>query len=251
MDKQYWQNLAGDFSERVIEVPDSDVTRVLEGTARRLGGKKKFAIDFGCGPGASTRILAPYFGEVLGVDFAPGLLERARRQTTAKNVSYGIQDLQASPPRRTRKADVGFCVNVLLHPDVQVRDRIIRSVKSGVKKGGSVVFVVPALESSLRTYQVLLEIGLRNGDNRREAVRELNHQAKKELLSVVEGIVLTGGEPTKHYLRDELAGYMERHRINVTDIQRVSFPWDEEIVNVPSWLKGPLPWDWMVEGISN
>ena len=32
----------------------------------------------------------------------------------------------------------------------------------------------------------------------------------------------------------------------VKKIQRVQYPWHEEMTNAPAWLEAPYPWDWLV-----
>ena len=44
-----------------------------------LPALRRTALDFGCGVGRATQALTGYFDEVIGVDIAPAMLERARR----------------------------------------------------------------------------------------------------------------------------------------------------------------------------
>ncbi|PIO15106.1 hypothetical protein AB205_0152960, partial [Aquarana catesbeiana] len=47
-----------------------------------------FAVDVGCGTGQNTRILAPYFKKVLGIDISEAQAEEAKKATVSPNVTY-------------------------------------------------------------------------------------------------------------------------------------------------------------------
>ena len=63
------------------------------------------ALDIGCGPGQSTFALARYFGdraEIVGVDLAPSMIERARGRHVAEhpelaNISFACADATRLP----------------------------------------------------------------------------------------------------------------------------------------------------------
>lgn len=46
------------------------------------------AVDLGCGTGQNSRLLAPHFQEVVGIDISDGQLEEARAVPGYPNVTY-------------------------------------------------------------------------------------------------------------------------------------------------------------------
>lgn len=58
-------------------------------------------IDFGCGDGHQTRLLAAHFPAVAGIDVAPAAIARARVHSNPSHVSYRIMD--ARRPHAARK----------------------------------------------------------------------------------------------------------------------------------------------------
>ena len=74
------------------------MAQVLELTDPPRAGR---CLDFGCGVGRLTLALAAHFREVVGVDIAPSMLERAEKyKGPASNVSYvlnGREDLSQFP----------------------------------------------------------------------------------------------------------------------------------------------------------
>ncbi|MBD3866517.1 MAG: class I SAM-dependent methyltransferase [Acidobacteria bacterium] len=246
METQDWDSIAGEFSDRVFQITDHDTDGVILSTAQRLGSTLKHAGDFGCGAGAVTRLLAGHFGKVTGLDQSAGLVREAEQATAADNVEYVHADLARPKPLGFR-FDVSFCVNVLINRNHDVREKIARNVAAHTKRGGPAVFVVPSLESTLRTYQTVVDCQVRGGIGRSAAVRSANRQAGEEIESVVDGIVSVGDSPTKHFLSDELEAFLAEAGFDVQSMVRVQFPWNQEIDNPPRSLGPPTPWDWLAE----
>jgi len=247
MDVNYWNDLANNFSDDVFEVTERDQGGVIRKTAKRLGGKGKRAIDFGCGAGASTRAVAPFFDRVIGVDFSEQLLAVAREKTNANNIDYRRADLAGKTPPSFR-CDVAFCFNVLLSPDESLRRAIAASVVKSIRRNGACVFIVPSLESELRSYQIALDCQTRDGFDRAKAARELDASARRDVMSLSQGIVNLGGAPTKHFLRDELAELLASCGLKDITLSRVHYPWDAVLDDTPHHMPHSLPWDWMAVG---
>jgi SAM-dependent methyltransferase len=251
MKRAYWDRLATRYSDEVLEITAIDSRRVLARTAAQLGRRYAVAGDFGCGVGATTRTFAPYFERIVGIDFAPKLLAEAKRRTKRDNVSYLLADLAADEPLDFR-VDAGFCVNCLIAPRYETRIRIARKVARAVRRGGPVVMVVPALESALRTYHALVRLDMADGDERREGLRRVNAIAAREVRSIADGVVTTGGEPTKHYLGDEIVEFATEAGFKVERLERVEYPWREEIelgrsgARTRAALGKGAPWDWLL-----
>ena len=246
MEKQDWDKIAGHFTDRVFQITDHDTGGVILNTVRTLGGSRKHAGDFGCGAGSVTRLLADHFGQVTGLDQAAGLVREAERGTAADNVTYVEADLALPKPLGFR-FDVSLCVNVLIHPNHEVREKIARTVAIHTRPGAPAAFVVPSMESTLRTFQTVVDCQVRAGARRNVAVRSIARQAEEEIESVIDGIVSVGDSPTKHFLHDELAAFLGEAGFDLRDMKRVEYPWAEEIENPPRRLGSPTPWDWLAE----
>ena len=251
MNRTYWDRLAPRYSDKVLEITAIDSKRVLARTAASLGARHAVAGDFGCGVGATTRAFAPHFERTVGVDFSPKLLAEAQRRTKDDTVSYVLADLATDEPLEL-SVDAGFCVNCLIAPRYETRLRIARTVARAVRRGGPVVIVVPALESVFRTYHALVRLDIADGATRREGRRRVNGIAAREMRLLADGIVTTGGEPTKHYLGDEIAEFAAEAGLKVERLERVEYPWQEEIelgrmnARTRRALGKRAPWDWLV-----
>lgn len=248
MNRKHWDILAGDFEASVLEISNQDLGGVLEEEVDRLATGLKsrgVAADLGCGPGSLLPVLARKFGTVYGVDFAAKLLEEAGRRCEAPNLRLLQHSLTGGKPLPF-KADVSFCVNALINPRAGLREKMLRAVRGATKKGGRCVFVVPALESTLHTFQAMIRCRVKEGAGHARELRLADGVFKEEVLSPVGGIVDIGSVATKCFLREELVTVLEDARFAVERIRKIEFSWDEEIENAPDWLKAPYPWDWLV-----
>ncbi len=247
MKVDYWDRLAGNFSQSVFEVTERDVHGVIRKTAQRLGDKRLTAVDFGCGAGASTRAVAPFFKRATGVDFSPKLLRVAREKTDADNIDYREADLATMDPRSFH-CDVAFCFNVLLSPDAGLRKSIATNVVKAVRSAGAGVFIAPSLESELRSYQVALECRTRAGFARSASAKEIDAVARREMISLSQGVVDLGGAPTKHFFQDEIADLLTEGGLNDVVVSRIHYPWDVVLEDIPDDMPYGPPWDWMAIG---
>ncbi|WDI30433.1 class I SAM-dependent methyltransferase [Hyphococcus flavus] len=232
-----WNALADDFASRVLQITECDTDGVIEATAKRLGGAHKIATDFGCGAGAVTRLLAPHFKTVIGVDFSSKLVANAKSQPTAGNVSYEVVDISRCGKRFP--CHVAFCVNVLIGNQGNIRERIARNVVASIEEGGHGVFVVPSLEAVMRVYQVGSALF---------PIAEVAGWVEDEVVSLPGGIINMGGVPTKHFLKDEIDEFLSRIGLCDVVVSRVPYPWRETIADAPRTLKAASPWDWIAVG---
>ena len=91
-----------------------------------------------------------------------------------------------------------------------------------------------------------------DGDRRSEGSRRVNRIATREVRSIAEGIVTTGGEPTKHYLGDEIVEFAAEAGLKAERLERVEYAWGEEIelgrmsARIRAALGKNAPWDWLV-----
>jgi len=99
-----------------------------------LGERPRRGLDYGCGNGSSTPLLASMLslGEVLGVDVAPKIIAVAREQ-------YGTTDVQFGTVAEAMIAgefDVAYCNGVFHHIDKPERPAAVEYVYRRLRPGG-------------------------------------------------------------------------------------------------------------------
>src|SRR5437763_17107780 len=93
--RRTWDALAG--SEDSVYVGDPATgAEELAGLFGRLGADPHGGrcVEVGCGPGRMTGALAERFDEVVALDVSPAMLDHARSNVTAPNVSFAALSAQ-------------------------------------------------------------------------------------------------------------------------------------------------------------
>ena len=108
------------------------------------GGKLDTVLDLGCGPGTSTRMIAPYFAEAIGLDPSQGMIDTARAaggtSSTSKPIIYELSTAEAmgsnlSPPIQPSSIDLITASNAAHWFDMQ---QFWTNAARILKPGGSV-----------------------------------------------------------------------------------------------------------------
>ncbi|XP_018587834.1 putative methyltransferase DDB_G0268948 [Scleropages formosus] len=68
--------------------PDEVKNLILQYLDEKKGPPHLLAVDLGCGTGQNTRLLAPYFLDVVGIDVSESQIEEARAVRGCPNVTY-------------------------------------------------------------------------------------------------------------------------------------------------------------------
>ncbi|XP_053482515.1 putative methyltransferase DDB_G0268948 [Ictalurus furcatus] len=79
-------------------IPPDRVTRlILEYLNKKKGPPHELAVDLGCGTGQNTRLLAPHFQKVVGIDISECQVEEARAVPGFANVTYRLGPAEELP----------------------------------------------------------------------------------------------------------------------------------------------------------
>lgn len=118
----------------------------LMAEARRVGlpRQARRALDFGCGVGRLTQALAGHADEVLGLDVAPSMVEKARTLNRhGARVQYAVQ---AAPPLASiadGSVDLVYTGRVLQHIAPEYSRQYIAELARVLAPGGFLSFDVP------------------------------------------------------------------------------------------------------------
>lgn len=241
----FWDGMHGDFDEAVFDPVASDVRGAFWRAVRRFGRGASRVADYGCGTGRQLAGLSDRFDEVIGLDFAPKLLEVARaRSAGLEQVELRRVDLRRPIPR-LRGIELGVCVNAWIMPSHDERTAALRHIRASLAPEAPLVLVVPSLEAALYVNERLIEWNRRSGHRGRALLNEGIETTERAARDLLHGIIDLDQSRTKHFLREEVLARLGDARFTVVHEDRVEYPWSAYFDHPPPWLREPLPWDWL------
>lgn len=111
--------------------------------------RDKTVLEYGCGDGENTVILASRGARVIALDISPELLALAKKRLEVNGVSDRVELLSGSAhtlPLKDESVDVVFGIAILHHLDLELACREVQRV---LRKGGRGIFKEPVRNSKL------------------------------------------------------------------------------------------------------
>lgn len=151
MDNGTSAEVIGQF-DRLAELPDAwDPNRQYQEELLKLAGRRRKALDLGCGTGELTRRLALRSSRVVGVDASAGMLREARRRNWGLNIDYVEADAEAYLRGRENEFDFIASVAAFHHMD---EERMLVLCAAALAPGGTLAVLDLYREESLGDYLV-------------------------------------------------------------------------------------------------
>ena len=243
MDRKYWERIAPDYNEEIFDVLYNDKKNIIRSAIGKLASPSATVIDIGCAVGKWLPVLSPVFKKVIAVDISEKNLDTAKdNYPHLNNVEYERVDMSVDSIQLP-KSDVAVCINAILTDSLKKRSLFFSNLAGCLKKKGSLILVVPSLESWLCTRIIQNQWQI---DKKLFAEKITDEDAAKKYYNMLQGNADIDNVPTKHYLREELGLLLTREGFVMKKCEKIEYTWDTEFVDAPEWLTEPRPWDWMV-----
>jgi SAM-dependent methyltransferase len=240
-----WDRIAPDYFGEIVSPFEGGVPRRLTQLLDRIAAPgEKTAGDLGCGIGTLLPTLAARFRRVLGIDFSPAMLARARAACPARHVTLHRADL-ADLRRFRGRLDLAVTVNAVLTPDADRLDRIFAGLRAVLRADGELIGVVPAMEAVL--YQgFLIHERERRGLDPARARRRTNRLLERAKYDFVHATYCEDGQVQKFFYAFELRARLRRAGFRQVRIGRLTYPWKQELGGYQTFPGEPPMWDWLV-----
>lgn len=141
--------IGADIIERYAG-PPAETPYALEYAYHLLGEiSGKTVLDYGCGAGENSVLIASRKAKVVGVDISPELLALAEKRLAAHDLTENADFRVGSAhrlPVEDRSIDIVFGMAILHHLDLEVSANEVFRV---LKKGGRAIFFEPVRNSKL------------------------------------------------------------------------------------------------------
>jgi SAM-dependent methyltransferase len=205
----------------------------------------KVVADLGCGTGPLLPHLVDRFGKVYALDFAGGMLTKARHRlgTRANKVTFltrpmhELDDLAGA-------LDVAVAVNSVVMPDVRLIDRTLAAVRSALRPGGVFLGVVPSIDAIHYHTMLLMDQSLDRGASPEEAERYAAFQAEHAYYDFAIGRFSFQGLRQKFWQPFELTHRLTKAGFGSVELAKLHYPWDESLPGGPDFADYPRSWDW-------
>ncbi len=230
MTEKDWDRLATVYESEVCDIFVRDRRKVIAGWLedRGLLDRDRTVLDIGCGIGSFFKKYGSRFGEKLGTDHSPKMLEIAaricRRQET---INWQQADVKSLPTDLHARGDLVVCSNVITFVTRSDCRKAMSEVVRCAQKGGWVMLVQPALESHDRVARFeARQARVRRGDS---------------------AVVQRDDRRQRFFSEKGAATLAASTGLKSVEVRKVWYPWiDEGVVRPPRGEE--LPWDWLVTG---
>lgn len=242
MQRNYWERIAPEYDDEIFDVLKNDRKKRIQKTLQSVAGKNRTVVDIGCAVGKWLPFLSAQFKTVDALDISSRNVAIAKkRHADLTNVSYFREDM-SKPGFKRGAYDVALCVNAILSSSLKKRQVFFDNIRRCLRANGSLILVVPSMESWLLTRIIQHQWKVDAPLFRRasEAVAARRYQ------DILQGNAEIDEVATKHYLQEELYLLMQQNGFLVKAVKKIEYDWTTEFVNPPEWLQQPAPWDWMV-----
>jgi SAM-dependent methyltransferase len=239
----HWSRAAEGYEEAFIDPDLPQVRNPLRAAVAELADPRKTAADLGCGIGPLLPFLAERFGCVIAVDFAAGMLARARQRCRElANVEFLQRDLTELDELADR-VDVAVAVNSLVLPDVAALDAALRSIHAALREGGHFLGIVPAMDAVHYFTMLLLDRARLSGMPADKARQNAAHHAEHAYYDFAFGTFRYQGLEQHFWQPFEVRYRLRRAGFRRVRLAKVHLAW-QQFGCARDLGDQPPPWDW-------
>jgi SAM-dependent methyltransferase len=239
----HWSRAAQGYEETFIDPYLPQVRNPLRQAIETLADKAKTVADLGCGIGPLLPFLAERFGRVIAVDFAEGMLTRARERCqglpSVELHKRELTDLGAF----TGQVDMAVAVNSLVLPDASALDAALRAIHATLRPGGHFLGIVPAIDAVHYFTMLLLDRARSTGMPPDKARQNAAHHAEHEYYDFAFGTFRYQGLEQHFWQPFEVRYRLRRAGFRHIRVSKVHLAW-EQFGCTDDLIDQPPPWDW-------
>jgi len=244
---RHWSRHAAEYDELFLDPYAPNVENPLWSALAAIpDAAHKSVADLGCGTGPLLPYLAERFAQVIAVDFAPAMLERAKKrlsQSAASRVIFlerPIHDLHDLAGR----IDVAIATNSLVMPDVTLIDRSLQSIRDALNPDGQFLGIVPSIDAILYHLMLLMDQAIDQGLEPKEAEKFASLNVERRRYDFVFGRFRFQGIHQKFWQPFEIEYRFKKAGFGAIDLQKVLYPWDDNLPGDDDLGDFPRSWDW-------
>jgi SAM-dependent methyltransferase len=243
----FWSEAAARYEAEFVDPYRADVKNpLLERLERWPRAGRKTVADLGCGIGPLLPLLSRRFGKVVAVDFAAGMLERARQRCWGvDNVTFLHRPLTDLAPL-AGQLDVAVAVNSLVMADVNDLEKSLRQIYQALRPGGILLAILPAMDAVHYCTMLLLDRALTRGLPMSQARMNAAQHGEHDLYDFAFGEFRYQGLEQHFWQPFEVRHRLRRAGFRRIRMAKVLLSW-EQFACGRELREHPPPWDWFVQ----
>jgi SAM-dependent methyltransferase len=240
----FWSKAAAFYEREFIDPYRETVRSPLHRQLSRIPNPgDKTVADLGCGLGPLLPFLAERFRRVIGLDFAEGMLARARERCTAfKNVEIQQRSLTDLGSLRD-SLDVATAVNSIVMPDVSEQEQALLQIRRCLRPGGVFLGILPAMDAVHYFTMLLVDRALAAGKPLETARKNAAHHNDHSLYDFAFGQFRFQGLEQHFWQPFEIRYRFRRAGFIHVKLKRVWLDWKQFSCAKDMQQQRP-PWDW-------
>ncbi len=205
----------------------------------------KAVADLGCGTGPLLPHLVGRFGRVVALDFAPGMIRRAKERLgdAARKVEFLTRPMHQLDGL-TGTLDVAAAINSLVMPDTREIDQTLQAIHATLKPGGVFLGVVPSIDAIHYSTMLLMDRELDARQDPEEAERLAAYHAEHHFFDFAFGRFAFQGLRQKFWQPFEIEYRLHKAGFHSVTLAKLLYPWDDDIAGGAAFADQPPSWDW-------
>lgn len=239
----FWSRAAKDYEDEFIDPDVPGARNPLREAVAELAGRDRTAADLGCGIGPLLPFLSEHFGRVLAVDFAEGMLARARERCRGlTNIKFLHRSLTDLAPL-AGQVDVAIAANSLVMPDIGDLESALAGIRAALRPGGHFLGIVPAIDGVHYLTMLLQDRARQTGMPADKARQNAAHHAEHGRYDFAFGEFRYKGLEQHFWQPFEIGYRLRRAGFRRVRTAKVLLAW-EQFGCGRDLHDRPPPWDW-------
>ncbi len=244
---EHWSRAAKRYEQEFIDPYLPEVRNPLLQALERLPRKEQQTVaDLGCGVGPLLPVLAGQFAQVLALDFAQGMLDRARERCPDRtNIEY-LRCNFTELASLGRQVDVAVAVNSLVLPDLSELHKSLQGIHDLIRPGGHFLGIVPAMDSVHYLTMLMVDRALGAGMPMPAACKNAAHHVEHELYDFAFGEFRYRGLVQHFWQPFEITYRLRQIGFRRVKLAKVALAW-RQFGCARDLQQFPPPWDWFFQ----
>lgn len=243
MTQKDWDQLANeiDYHNEVLSpFRYKSTSSIIFREIKKAAGKKKCAIDIGCGLGYLLRFLSGYFREVSGVDISAEMIRESMKKNP--DAEFFTGDMKTAFIKD--RYDLAVAVNSFIFPKLSVALENLTALHSSLKRKGTFVGVFPSVESEIYGSRLIFLNCFKKTRDEEKAWKKTYSVSEMGTYDLFRGTYFNKSRQ-KFYYEAELGLLLKKAGFRKFRIKKLKYPWKAFHKTLRFDQEEKL-WDWLV-----